>query len=478
MIPIFNKKRIQYSIILMMLMLSFKTYSQCTGNTSLYPSGTVTPVCNGTTQTITTAGYASEYSLISVTSGTTYTFTSNTGDYLTIANASGGAPVYAFGTTPVVWTATFTGTIRMYNNSSGPGTCGTSTSPLRTRTVKCGTPPAAPSNDNCSGATAFPAIPTNGTCSSLSNQSTANATASGVTPSGACTSNSGSPDDDVWFSFVATTTSVILSATYVSGSTDVYWQVFSGSCASTMTALLCTDTDAGGTITGLTIGQTYYIKMYTYSSSVTSVQTICLSAPYDPCSSITNIAACGSTVNVSIPSGTGGYASSACYTAPGKEMIYTFTPATTGLYYIQQFSSFTYIDYEYKAASGGCSSSGWTCIDDISGAGTSISGITLTAGVQYYIALDPENTAGGNVSFSIVCPPPDPCSSITNIAACGSTVSATIPAGNGNYASSACYTAPGREMIYSFTPSTTGLYYIQQFSYINCRSSVLYCTGS
>ncbi|MBI3517979.1 MAG: T9SS type A sorting domain-containing protein [Bacteroidetes bacterium] len=155
--------------------------------------------------------------------------------------------------------------------------------------------------------------------------------------------------------------------------------------------------------------------------------------PPDPCLSITNIATCGSTVNVTIPAGNGTYASSACYTAPGREMIYSFTPSTTGSYYIQQFSSFTYIDYEYKAASGGCSSTGWTCIDDISGAGTSISAITLTAGVQYYIALDPESTAGGNISFTIKCPPTPPsnddCTGATSAAVSPSTTCASLTNG-------------------------------------------------
>ncbi|MBK9212799.1 MAG: hypothetical protein IPO14_07565 [Saprospiraceae bacterium] len=137
--------------------------------------------------------------------------------------------------------------------------------------------PPPPSNDNCAGATAFPAISTTpGVCSVLNNQTTANATDSGVTPSGACTSNSGTEDDDVWFSFVATSPGVNISAVLVSGASDVYWQVFSGSCASTMTSLVCTDTNSGSTVSGLVVGQTYYIRMYTWDSGVSTVQNICI----------------------------------------------------------------------------------------------------------------------------------------------------------------------------------------------------------
>jgi hypothetical protein len=146
-----------------------------------------------------------------------------------------------------------------------------------------------PSNDDCAGAKAFPTIPNDGTCVTLNNQSTAGATNSGVNPTGACNSNLGDPDDDVWFKFVAPTTSVILTSTYVSGNSDVYWQVFSGTCNSSMPALLCTDTDAGGTISGLTIGSTYYIRLYSWVSGGNTVQNICLKTP-PPCSLPTALA--------------------------------------------------------------------------------------------------------------------------------------------------------------------------------------------
>lgn len=254
--------------------------SGCTSNTSQYPTGTFTPACLGALETITSAGYATEYSEVSVTSGTPYIFSTDIStDYLTIANSTGGTPVYAYGTTPLSWTATFTGSVRVYNNTNS--SCGTNTS-IRSRFVRCGTIPPPPVNDNCTAATAFSIIPTTGVCATLSNQSTVSATNSGVTPTGSCTSNSGSPDDDVWFSFVAPASNVILNASWVSGETDVYWQVFSSGCGSTMNSILCTDNNSGGTLSGLTVGQTYYIRMYTYSSSVSTVQNICLQTPPPP----------------------------------------------------------------------------------------------------------------------------------------------------------------------------------------------------
>lgn len=365
---------------------------------------------------------------------------------------SGGTESYTF--------ATVNGTnyyVYVANYSTSSTTTGTFTI---SRTC---TAPVA--NDNCSGATAFPAIPTNGTCSNLNNQTTTNASASGVTPSGVCTSNSGTPDDDVWFSFVATTTAVNLAATYVSGSTDVYWQIFSGSCAGTMTSLLCTDTDAGGTVSGLTIGNTYYIRLYTYSSGVSTTQNICLSAVADPCSTTTNIASCGTSISTTFASGSGIYSSSACgFTTGGKEKIYTFTPATTGIYNIQQGSSFAYIDYQYKPVSAGCSGTGWTCVDDISGAGTSASPMSLTAGVQYYILLDPESTAGGNVTFTIVCPPTPPsndnCSGAISVTpnsstSCTSLANGTIYGATASSFTNACGGTADDDVWYSFVATSS-----------------------
>lgn len=140
-------------------------------------------------------------------------------------------------------------------------------------------PPPPPANDDCANATAFPTIPTDGTCVTLTNQSTAFATNSNVTPTGACSSNPVTTDDDVWFSFVAPAPTLLLQSTLVSGSTDVYWQVFSSACGSSMTSILCTDTDAGGTITGLTTGSTYYIRLFTWTNGASTTQNICLRTP-------------------------------------------------------------------------------------------------------------------------------------------------------------------------------------------------------
>ena len=133
---------------------SFTTKSPgcLTASYGLYPSTTYTPACAGTVENITTTGYAGEYSNVSLTNGVSYTFSSsNSTDYITISN-SGGTTVLAFGTTPVVWTSTLTGTVRFYTHTNDA--C-TEALVSRTRRVQCSIAP------NCS----TPSSPTDGVTS-------------------------------------------------------------------------------------------------------------------------------------------------------------------------------------------------------------------------------------------------------------------------------------------------------------------------
>lgn len=218
----------------------------------------------------------------------------------------------------------------------------------------------------------------------------------------------------------------------------------------------------------LTAGTTYYLIVDTWPSPtcIFSYDLSITASPFDPCMSITTLS-CGSAVSAT-PSGVGNWALNACgFSTPGQEKIYSFTPTTTGVHNLQVNSvSGGYIDYFFKAASGGCNSSDWTCIDDVNFTGTYPIG-TLTAGVQYYILLDPEGTGSYNHNFQIVCPiPVDPCSSITTLA-CATPVTAAL-SGDGvwnmyaTFPSNSCgFSTPGQEKIYSFTPAVTGPHMLQ-----------------
>ncbi|MBK8723096.1 MAG: hypothetical protein IPL95_12755 [Saprospiraceae bacterium] len=134
-------------------------------------------------------------------------------------------------------------------------------------------PPPPPSNDECSGAINLTVNPAT-TCTTVTNGST-----SGATQSQSACLGSGA-DDDVWFSFVATSTSHLIDLLNVSGSTDMLHQVFSGTCGS-LTSLTCSDPNSS-TTSGLTIGSTYYVRVHTYYTGSSASFDICVKTPPPP----------------------------------------------------------------------------------------------------------------------------------------------------------------------------------------------------
>jgi len=332
--------------------------------------------------------------------------------------------------------------IRVWDYSSGTGTFN----------ICIQQAPPPPANDNCAGATVFPAIPTTGTCSNLLNQSTSAATDSGVTPTGACTSNSGTPDDDVWFSFTATSTSQVLTATWVSGDTDVYWQVFSGACGGSMTSLLCTDTDAGGTITGLTINNVYYIRLYTYFSSGTTVQNICLSAPYPPPANDNPCSATAVPVNTVVGGnctlqtpGTiagataSGLALGSCSGTADDDVYFSFVAsnATQNISLTNVAGSVT--DMYFSVHAGACGSLGAALLCSDPNSGT-VSG--LTVGTTYYVRVYTyTSTSGQTTTFSVCISTPNACGNASNNDFCSNPATLTQGAGTFSSTTSGLYTA-------------------------------------
>lgn len=182
-----------------------------------------------------------------------------------------------------------------------------------------------------------------------------------------------------------------------------------------------------------------------------------------PCTSITNIAACGSAVTANL-NGTGdGWNITACgFTTSGDEQIYSFTPATSGNYSLNITNNTGgFIDYFWVNSTSGCSSTApWNCIDDVFSAGV-YGSMAWTAGQTYYILLDPEGTGAFSATFAVNCisGAGDPCASITNIASCGTSVTANLSGTGASWNIGACgFSTPGDEQIYSFTPTTTGTY--------------------
>lgn len=125
---------------------------------------------------------------------------------------------------------------------------------------------SAPLNDECSTATVLTVNP-DMNCGSKTFGHTLGATESGL-PVDPCY---GEADDDVWFKFTATsaTHAISLSNMVSIGDEDSYsllFQVLNGDCA-TLASVECSDYDDMKVLSGLTAGETYYIRVYTDGGS-------------------------------------------------------------------------------------------------------------------------------------------------------------------------------------------------------------------
>ncbi|RTQ53357.1 T9SS type A sorting domain-containing protein [Hymenobacter gummosus] len=191
------------------------------------------------------------------------------------ATANGVEVMQATGLTP-----NQTYYVRIYSFS---GTAPTAANGGFTICVSAPTPP--PANDNC--ATAQVLTP-GATCNPTSGSTWLATQSTGTIPTCGLTSP-GTADDDVWYSFVATSTGHQIDVDELTGF-DAVVQVFSGSCG-TLTALQCIDNSSSGgaeqlRVYGLTPNQTYYVRIYSFSATAPSSSdsnfTICVTTAPTP----------------------------------------------------------------------------------------------------------------------------------------------------------------------------------------------------
>ncbi|MDF2436516.1 MAG: hypothetical protein K0Q95_892 [Bacteroidota bacterium] len=294
-------------------------------------------------------------------------------------------------------------------------------------------------NDNCSGAIAL-TMNSYGSCTSTSAGTVTCASASN-TSTGACFGN---PNDDIWYSFVATASTHYITLTTASGF-DAYQQLYSGSCGA-LTSIQCSDADVF-TASGLTVGSTYYIRVYSYSATAPANGnlTMCVAAP-PVCpgalgSGNVNIASLpynvtGQTTcsagNELTTSNTATCGSSSYFYDADK--VYIFTPSASGQITVTMNSTQSWTGATLFA---GCPFSG-TCVNYVqtSSSGTKSFCANVTSGVTYYLVIDSYITTGSCItSFSLDITAPS-----------------GIPAGT------VCATAPTISLPYTATGQTTACY--------------------
>ena len=374
------------------------------------PTATATYTIDLTAGTITDSGMA----IYTAASGCAAPFTEITCD------DDGGT-----GTMSQIVTALTSGTtyyIRIWEYSSGTGTfsiCITQGAP----------PPPAPANDAPCSATPVIVNTAPNTCTTQAGGTVVGATASGVAL-GACF---GTADDDVWYSFVANNATQNISLNNLAGSTtDMYFSVYAGTCGALGAALLCSDPQSN-TITGLTVGNTYYIRIYTYTGTTgqTSTFSVCINPPApppandNPCSAtpvpVNSAFTCTTQTGGTVAGATAsGVALGACFGTADDDVWFTFVANNATQYISLNNLAGSTTDLYFSVYSGACGalSAALICSDPENNILTG-----LTVGTTYRIRVySYTSTTGQTSTFSVCITPPPPVPANDN--PCGATAAA------------------------------------------------------
>lgn len=258
------------------------------------------------------------------------------------------------------------------------------------------TPPPPPANDNCSGAYTLTVNP-NGSCTAVTA-----ATLVSATDSNEGTTSMGTPDDDVWFKFVATHTAHRISLRNVTGMPrELVTEILEGSCGGNLNSLKISDSYSN-TAFGLTVGNTYYVRVFSDSPDLGATTTfnVCLSVPQTG-------AICGNPIVVaSLPyttidntinygddydfpeGGDSGCAETSNHYLGGDEAVYAYTPTTNQTIDIRipgapgWTAIFVYADCNAIGTGAIACATG-----DFIGGDREINELAVTAGTTYYIIL-------------------------------------------------------------------------------------------
>lgn len=299
-----------------------------------------------------------------------------------------------------------------WNNATGPG----GNEGDFTIDVACEAPPMAPSNDDCANAIDLGNAEM-GFCAGTTAGTTLGATES-------LPGCDGTANDDVWFSFTATDTNQDVTVTNTGGVTDIVTEVFDG-CGGA--SLACQDSpDSPVNLTGLTVGNVYVFRVYTFSSLATSTTdfTVCVGSPpsapvNDDCANATELivgsgACAGPTLSNNVSSTISGELPEPTCSdigLTGEDIWFTFTVPAGGEVIVDVTSGGGPTDWGMSIYSGVCGALTEVECDDDDGVGLFPS-ITLTGQtpgdillIRLFEFLTDET---GFVNICAYSPPPPP----------------------------------------------------------------------
>ena len=142
-----------------------------------------------------------------------------------------------------------------------------------------------PENDNCSGAIMIEAN------EDESCDASGSGTLVAATPSSESNSCGGSADDDVWFEFTAVSENHAISLYNIVGDTqDLYHVLYEGDGCGSLNQIYCSD-DNNSTANDLTIGNNYFVRVYSFTANELSNLTfdICVFTVPPPISTTTSL---------------------------------------------------------------------------------------------------------------------------------------------------------------------------------------------
>lgn len=267
-------------------------------------------------------------------------------------------------------------------------------------------PPPPPANDNPCGATS---LTVGASCSYVAGTNISATNTAGI-PAPTCANYTGG---DVWFTFVAPASGNVQLDLTANGLTDSGLEIYSATaCGGTFTSIECDDDDGTNFMsyinrTGLTPGQTYYVRVWGYGGA-SGTFNICAFSPTppandNPCGAIA--LALGSTCTLATYSTNGATATSGipvpgCSTYSGGDVWFSFVAPASGAVTIrtgaQSITNLAMALYTATACNGT-----FTLVecDDNDGAGDmpflAFSSVDLVAGQTYYLRVWQSGSASG-----------------------------------------------------------------------------------
>lgn len=331
--------------------------------------------------------------------------------------------------------------------------------------------PPTPANDECAGA--LPLIVNSDVyCLESNNPSTLGASQSGSTCFG------GGNTSDVWYYFVATSPVHRLdfyASPYFGDQSAIGYEVYSGNNCGGLNTVHCQEANFNSTtLNTLTVGETYYVRVFSYGNSQHYATLCIITLPPPPanddCANAITIVpnsdeSCATPTPGTTASATPSPENGNSYCQFGNDTWYKFVAtSTTHFVHINnvQIAYGGYYALAFNVLQGDCTNGFLpiACFDWYYGTPQAVNG--LTPGQTYYIAVSGTNDVGYTFDLCIGSLPPPPandaCEQATVIAVnpgmdcveslSGSTSGATD---NGNYVGCGSY----RDVWYQFTATSS-----------------------